>query len=106
VLPHAFLRGQHLDELAQFLGDDVPAHPDVATERERFVLGGDENAPQPGVDAVAEGEIDDAVGTAEVDRRLGSFTSEGREALAYAPCQQNYQDVVEVHEAVTRETWP
>ena len=73
VLADAFLRRQYLDELAKLLGHDVPAHPDMAVERERLVLRGDEDAAKPGVDAVAEREIDDSVGTAEIHRRLGAL---------------------------------
>jgi hypothetical protein len=47
VLADPLLRRQDLDELAQLLGDDVPSHSDVAVERERLVLGRDEDAPEP-----------------------------------------------------------
>ncbi|MCA1584053.1 MAG: hypothetical protein LC791_04515 [Acidobacteria bacterium] len=43
---------------------------DVPVERERLVLGRDEDVAQAGVDAITENEIDDAVRTAEEDRRL------------------------------------
>ena len=46
VLADPLLGRQDLDELAQFLGNDIPAHPDVAVERERLVLGGNENSTQ------------------------------------------------------------
>ena len=79
VFADALLRRQNLDELAQFLRDDVPAHADVAVQRERLVLGGDEDASQAGVDAVGEGEVDDAVGppkyTAGLARSLVSGDS-------------------------------
>ena len=77
VLADPLLRGQDLDELAELLGDDAPPHAHVAAQRERLVLGSDEDSPQPGVDAVAEGEVDDAVRTAEVDRRFGSIPGQG-----------------------------
>jgi hypothetical protein len=38
----------------------------MAVEGERLVLGGDEDAPETRVDAVAQREIDDAVGAAKV----------------------------------------
>ena len=69
VLAHPLLRRQELDELAQLFRHHVPGHPDVPVERQRLVLGGDENAPEARVDAVAEREIDDPVGPAEDTRR-------------------------------------
>ena len=77
VLADSLLRRQDLDELAELLGDDTPPHADVAVERERFVLRRDEDAPQPGVDAVAEGEVDDAVRPTEVDRRFRAILGQG-----------------------------
>ena len=38
VLAHALLRRQDLDELAELLGHDAPAHADVPVERQRLVL--------------------------------------------------------------------
>ena len=70
VLADALLRRQDLDELAELVGDDAPAHADVAVERQRLVLRRDEDPPQSGIDAVAEREIDDPVRPAEIDRRL------------------------------------
>src|SRR5262245_28164220 len=54
VLSDPLLRWQDLDELAELLGDDVPSHPDVAVEREGFVLRRDEDATETRVDAVAQ----------------------------------------------------
>ena len=77
VLADPLLRRQDLDELAELLRDDAPAHADVAVQRLRLVLRGDEDAPQARVDAVAQGEVDDAVGPAEVDGRLGAVAVSG-----------------------------
>ena len=93
VVAHPLLRRQDLDELAELLGDHAPALPDVAVEREGLVLGGDEDAPQARVDAVAEREIDDAVGPAEVDRRLGPVLGQGVEPLADAAGQHDDEGV-------------
>ena len=66
--------GQDLDELAELLGDDAgPAFADVAIEGERLVLGEDVNVAQVGVDAVGEGDVDDAVLAAERNGRLGAI---------------------------------
>ncbi len=98
VLPDAFLRRQHLDELPELFRDDVPPHPDVAVERQRLVLGGDENAAESRVDAVAEREVDDAIRSAEIDRRLGALLGQGGEPLTSAAREQDDQDIVEFHD--------
>ena len=97
VLADALLRRQDLDELAEFLRHDVPAHADVPVERQRLVLRGDEDAAQPRVDAVGEDEVDDPVGPAEVDGRLGPVARERRQALAGAPGEHDDQCVVSNH---------
>ena len=94
VLADALLRRQDLDELAEFLGDDVPAHADVAIERQALVLRDDEDAAQAGVDAVAEREVDDAVRAAEVHRRLGAFPGQRRQAFADPSGQDDDERVV------------
>jgi hypothetical protein len=45
--PTRFCGGRDLDELAELFRDDVPAHADVAVERERLVLRGDEDRRSP-----------------------------------------------------------
>ena len=95
VLADALLRRQDLDELAELLGDDAPAHADVAVERERLVLRRDEDAAQPGVDAVAEREVDDPVRAAEVDGRLGAILRQRIEPLAGAAGEHDHEAVVE-----------
>ena len=95
VLADALLRRQDLDELAELLRDDAPAHADVAVERQRLVLRGDEDAPQPRVDAVAQREIDDAVRAAEVDRRLGAILRQREQPLAGAAGEHDDEAVVE-----------
>ena len=111
VLAHPLLRRQNLDELTELLRHDVPAHPDVAVERERLVLRGDEDAAQAGVDAVAQGEIDDPVRAAEVDRRLGPILGKRIQALAGTTGEHDDEAVVEERghgrSAVTtrRRTW-
>jgi hypothetical protein len=81
---------QKLDELAQLFRHDIPRHPDVPVQRQRLVLGGDENAPKSRVYAVAEREIDDAVGPAEVHGRLGPFSRQGMQAFPRAPREEDY----------------
>ena len=97
LLADPLLRRQDLDELVELLGHDAPAPPDVAVEGERLVLGGDEDAAEAGVDAVAEDEVDDPVGTAEIDRRLGAISREGRETLADTPGEHDDQDLFGLH---------
>src|SRR4029079_3661461 len=95
VLADALLRVQHLDELPELVGDDAPPEAEVAGERERLVLQRDEDLAQPRVQAVAQREIDDPVGAAEVDGGLGAFPGQGEEALTHASGQHHHDDVVE-----------
>ena len=95
VLADPLLRVQHLDELAELVGDDAPAEAQVAGQRQRLVLQRDEDLAQPRVEAVAEGEVDDPVGAAEIDRRLGAFLRQRRQALADASGQHHDDDVVQ-----------
>ena len=97
VLADALLGRQNLDELAQLLRHHVPSHPDVPVEGERFVLGGDEDPAQPRIDAVAEGEIDDAVRPAEVHGGFRAFFGQGVETLAGTAGEKDDEDVVQVH---------
>jgi hypothetical protein len=94
VLADPLLGRQQLDELAQLLGHEVPGHPDVSVQRQGFVLGGDENAPEPGVDAVAEREVDDPVGTAEIHGRFGALRRQRVQAFTRTSGEQDYEDVV------------
>ena len=94
VLADPLLRRQDLDELAELLRHDAPAHADVPVERQRLVLRGDEDAAQPGVDAVAQREIDDAVRPAEIDRRLGAILRQRIEPLARAAGEHDDEAVV------------
>ena len=69
----------------------------MPVERERLVLSGDEDPPQARVDAVAQREIDDAVGAPEVHGRLGALLGQGIETFTGAAGEQDDKDVVEVH---------
>ena len=107
VLADALLRRQDLDELAELLRHHRPALADVAVERERLVLRGDEDVAQSRVDAVAQDEIDDAVGPAEIHRRLGALARQRREPFAGAAGQHDHEDVVANHglASPTRQTY-
>ena len=94
VFADALLRAEDLDELAELVGHDAPAHADVAAERERLVLQRDEDLAQARVDAVAQREVDDAVGAAEIDRRLGPLLRQRIQAFAGASGQNHDDDIV------------
>jgi hypothetical protein len=70
------------DVLAEFGVEDVPACPDMAVERVGFVLNEDGDFAEPGVEAIAEREIDYAIFPAEGNRRLGPMFGEGMETFA------------------------
>ena len=64
------LRGHHVDELVHLVPHERPAGLQVLEERVGLVLGYDADAPDAGVDAVREREVDDAELAAEIDRGL------------------------------------
>ena len=97
VLTHPLLRRQQLDELAQLLRNHVPRHPDVTAERQRLVLRGDEDPAQTRVDAIAQGEVHDAVGPAEVHGRLGALGGQRVQPFARPARQQDHQHIVQAH---------
>src|SRR5208282_2879563 len=97
VAPRALGRRQQLVELAEFLADDAgPSFADVAIERERLVLSEDVDPPQAGVDAVGEGDVDDAIVPAERHGRLSAVTSQGEEPLPGTSSKQNAQCIPHV----------
>ena len=55
----------------------------------------------PGVDAVAECEVDDSVRPAEVNRRFGALLRQRVEPLAGSASEKDNQDIVEVHGVTT-----
>ncbi len=89
------LHGRHqLKELAQLLGHNArPAFADVPVERERLVLGEDEDLAQAGVDAVGEGDVDDAVVPAKGHGRLGAIAGKGKEPFS-GPARKQYSKCV------------
>ncbi len=54
-----------------------------------------------GIDAVAEREVDDSVGSAEVHGRFGAFLRERIQTFAHATRQQNHEAIVD-HRPTTR----
>jgi len=56
-----------------------------------LVLGEDENAAEIRIDAVREGDVDDAIESAKRHGRLGAIASERPEAFALAPGKE-YDD--------------
>ena len=95
VFAHALLRRKDFDEFSELFRHDTPAHADVTVERERLVLRRDEDPPQAGVDAVAECEVDDAVGPAEEHCRLRALLRKGIQALTRATCEHDDYGVVD-----------
>src|SRR5262249_29962874 len=94
MLAHALLRRENLDELTPLLPDNAPTHPDVTIKRQRPVLRCDADPSQPRVDAVTEREVDDAIGSAEVDRRLRAVLRQRVKTLARAASKDDDKAVV------------
>src|SRR6266550_3910676 len=92
LLRDAHLRREDLDVIAE-AGEGRPAGADVAVQAEGLVLGEDENAAEIRIDAVREGDVDDAVERAERNGRLGAVASERPEAFALAPGKEYYDGI-------------
>jgi hypothetical protein len=69
----------------------------VSVQGERFVLCGDKDVTQPGIDAVAQREINDPIGTAEIHGRFGTVFRQWMESFAGAAGKQNDESIVEFH---------
>ena len=83
---HPLHRGQDLDEFPQLLGHNAgPAFTNVPVQGEGFVLGEDVDATQIRVDAVGEGDVDDAVVAAEGNRGFCPIASQGKKPFARSP---------------------
>ena len=52
---------------------------------------------RPEFTELREHEVDDPVGAAEVDRRLGALAGQGRQAFAGAACEHDHERVVPNH---------
>src|SRR5262249_24020497 len=91
-LVDALLGGQHLDRLAEFGAEEAPAGANVPIQAARLELRDDEYLPQIAVDAVREGEVDDAVQTAERHGRLCPVAGEWFQASALATRQDHGQN--------------
>src|SRR5687767_14679203 len=55
---------------------------------------------QPGVDAVAQREVDDAVWATKVNGRFRAFLGQRVESLSGAAREENDEDIVEIHNAI------
>ena len=65
-------------------------------KRSRLILRQQVDPPQPGVDAVGEGEVNDPVAAAERDRRLGAVFRQRHQAAAGAACEDKDEGVPEL----------
>jgi hypothetical protein len=87
-------RRHQLIELAQLLRHNPrPPFADVPVQRQRLVLGQDINLAQPGVDAVGERDVDDAVMPAKRHCRFGPIAREWKQPLS-CPASKQYSKCV------------
>ena len=93
VLGDALLGRDDLDVLVQLAAEEAPALVDVAGQADGLVLGQDEDLADVGVDAIGEGEVDDAIDPAEGDGGLGAVARQGLQARPAPPRQDDRQHV-------------
>ena len=99
AIPTAFVavvRWPAGDELLEPARQEVPAEADVLLERARLVLRQDVDATQARMDAVAEREVDDAIGATERHGGLRAVHGQRLEAIASATGQQEHEGVASV----------
>ena len=97
--------GKDFDELSDFAAEDVPALADVTVQRQGFVLGEDVNAAQVRVEAVGEGDVDDAVHASEGDGGLGAVASKRIKAFSGAACEKDSESVFHGHTTRKNSRW-
>ncbi len=94
--------GRHRDdEVVLQEPAELPALGQMLQERLALELGEDVDGVDPGVDEVAEDEVDDAVLAAEGHRGLGALLGQGIETRALSPRQHDSQDA-QSHGALRR----
>ena len=88
---------QDLNELAELLGyDRAPTFTNVPVERKGLVLGEDIDVAKLGVDAVGEGEVDNAVLAGEGNGWLGAVAGKGEKTLASSTGEENTKRISHV----------
>jgi hypothetical protein len=70
-----------------------PPGANVAVEAQGFVLCENEDAAQVGIDAIGEGDVNNALKSAKRDGGFGAIARERPQALALASCEE-YSDGV------------
>ncbi|MND93382.1 hypothetical protein D3C80_855680 [compost metagenome] len=87
------LGGKELDELVEAAIEETPAALDVADQAVGLVLGGDADLADARVDAVGEGEVDDAELAGKVHRGFGAELGQLLESTATAAGQDDGEGV-------------
>ncbi len=72
------------DVFAQFAIQHMPSLANVPVQRVGLVLNKDGDLPQPRIEAVAQGEIDDAIFPPKGDGRLGTVLRQRIEPFAFS----------------------
>ena len=96
-LVQALLGRPHVDEFAQMARQEVPAVRDVTDQRLRLVLRQHRDPPNLRVDAVAQGEIDQAVDPPEGHSRLATIKRQRHQALATPSRHDNSKGIFHIH---------
>ena len=83
IFADTLLRRNRGDIFAQFGVENIPAGPDMAIERVRLVLNEDGDLAESGVQAIAQGKVDDAIFPAKGNSRLRALVGERKESFAF-----------------------
>ncbi len=98
VFSDSLLGRNEVDEFIQLGVEDVPTLEDMAVEGKGFVLGEQVDPADSGIQAVAQGEVDDAVDAAEGNGRLGPILGKGIESFSPSARQDHRQDSIDHRE--------
>lgn len=71
-LPHTLRRRQGDDGLVRLMAEARPAEPEVVFQGERLILEEDKDLPDIGIEAIAQGKINEAIAPSKADGGFGA----------------------------------
>jgi hypothetical protein len=86
----------NLEVMAQVIAEYVPSGFEVFYQRLGLVLGQDHDLIDIGIDAVAQGNVNDTIYASEGNRRFGTITGERIEAFTLSASHDKGDDITHV----------